>query len=87
MSTITRASAAELAEVVLACPMGQPNDAEADTVQDYLTALLRQLWEEPDCFSGKRPFGSSSWQSQIYEALGRKNLISATFDGLSDGRH
>ena len=53
---------------VLDLPMGR-NDAEADTVREYLKALLTQLWAEGEGFSGKRPFGNSGWEREIYIAL------------------
>lgn len=59
---------------VLAVPM-QDNDAGADTVRDYLLALLRQLWTEEEWFSGKRPFGNSGWQDEVYNALAVAGLI------------
>lgn len=77
----------QTAEAVLACPMKQPNDAEAPTVRAYLIALLRELWQEGEGFSGKRPFGNSSWENEIYDSLGQAGIIHATFDedGYCDG--
>lgn len=54
---------------VLALPMQQPNDANAATVRDYLVALLAELWREEQMFSGKRPFGNSGWQYDLYLPL------------------
>jgi hypothetical protein len=53
---------------ILAVPM-QRNDADADTIGDYLVALLRKVWEDGDGFSGKRPFGNSGWEFDLYKAL------------------
>ena len=39
------------------------------TVKQYLLKLLALVWEEDECFNGKRPFGNSSWQHQIHEIL------------------
>jgi len=39
------------------------------TVRDYFYNLLRTLWIEEEGFSGKRPFGNSGWQYDIYNAL------------------
>lgn len=64
---------------VLACAM-QANEAEAETIGDYLRALLLELWYEGEGFSGKRPFGDSGWEYDIFEALGRAGLIHVTFD-------
>lgn len=40
----------------------QENDAGAKTIGEYLKKLLLTLWDEEDGFSGKRPFGNSSWK-------------------------
>jgi hypothetical protein len=64
---------------ILNCPMRE-NDAFAATVADYLVALLKTLWREEQGFSGKRPFGNSSWQWEVYESLGEAGLIEVTYD-------
>lgn len=68
-----------VAREVLNLPM-QRNDAEAATVGDYLTALLSDLWRWGEDFNCKRPFGNSSWQYELYEALVRGSLIEGVFD-------
>lgn len=55
-------------EQIWACPMGE-NDAGASCVGAYMLALARQVWIEDEEFSGKRPFGNSSWWTEVYEAL------------------
>ena len=65
---------------VLEVVMGDPNDAKASTVGEYLTALLSTLWTRGENFSGKRPFGNSSWPYEVYSALGRAGYVDATFD-------
>ena len=39
------------------------------TVRDYLRILLLTLWDEGEGFSGKRPFGNSGWEYELYDAL------------------
>lgn len=70
----------ELGFKVLGTPM-RPNDSGADTVRGYLVQLLRVLWREEQNFSGKRPFGMSHWQFEVYEALVRAELVHGSFDG------
>lgn len=60
--------------VVLALPL-EPNEAGAATVRDYLIELLATLWREKEGFSGKRPFGDSGWQYDVYTALAAAGLI------------
>jgi hypothetical protein len=67
------------AQGVLKCHM-QQNDAGADTVGDYLRKLLEAVWTEVEGFSGKRPFGNSSWEWEVYEALVRGGFVSGKFD-------
>lgn len=47
----------------------QENEANAETIRDYLKTLLRDLWLQGEGFSGKRPFGNSCWEYEIYKAL------------------
>lgn len=68
---------------LLALPL-PPNDSGATTVRGYLAKLLEQVWTEEEGFSGKRPFGNSSWQYDIYLAMARAGMIEGA--GLdSDG--
>ena len=52
----------------LLLPM-RPNDSGALTVGGYLQALLTELWREGEGFSGKRPFGNSGWEYELYQAV------------------
>lgn len=51
------------------------NDSGAGTVRGYLAALLAEVWREEEGFSGKRPFGSSSWQGDLYRPLAAAGII------------
>lgn len=71
---------------VLDLPM-RDNDAHASTIRGYLVALLAVVWEDGECFSGKRPFGYSCWEWELYRALVDAGAIAGTFDdwgGLDD---
>ena len=41
------------------------NDAEAETVKDYLTELVFRVLVDEESFSGKRPFGNSGWTHDL----------------------
>ncbi len=69
----------ELGEKVLATPMLE-NDAGAKTVREYLLNLAHKCWEEGEGFSGKRPFGNSGWEHEIYTAIAKSGMIEAKFD-------
>lgn len=56
------------------------------TVRDYLRILLETLWEEREGFIGKRPFGNSGWEYELYGPLVIAGFIQGTVDddGIAD---
>lgn len=64
---------------ILDLPM-QSNDSGAETIRGYLLELLLMVWEQGEDFSGKRPFGNSGWEKELYEALVKSGAISGTID-------
>lgn len=64
---------------VLNVPM-EDNDADAATIGEYLSRLLLKVWQQREGFSGKRPFGNSGWDWDLYAALGKAGLVEMTFD-------
>jgi hypothetical protein len=50
------------------------------TIKDYLKELLIALWTEAEGFSGKRPFGNSGWQFEIYECLIKNRVVEGKLD-------
>ena len=68
---------------VLDIPMG-PNDANAATIRDYLKKLLFVLWCEGEGFSGKRPFGNSGWEYEVYSALVAAKAVKGSLDDYGD---
>ena len=67
------------AELILSAPM-LPNDAGAKTFRDYFSRILLALWNEGESFSGKRPFGNSGWETELFRSLVAANLIEGKFD-------
>lgn len=65
---------------ILDLPMQPGNDAEAATVRDYLKALLTTLLREEEGFSGKRPFGNSSWMYELYLPLVKAGAVAGKLD-------
>lgn len=55
-------------------------DDEKQILTEYLKHLLRTLWKEGEEFSGKRPFGNSGWEFDVYKALIKANLITGKLD-------
>lgn len=53
------------------------------TIKQYLFNLLTTLWREGESFSGKRPFGNSGWEYDLYHPLVEAGLIKGRID--SDG--
>lgn len=66
-------------EEVLELPMGN-DSTSADTIKEYLILLLATLWDVGESFSGKKPFGDSGWEYELYEALANAGLIDAVRD-------
>lgn len=56
------------------------NESGSITVRGYLVALLRNLWQNGEMFSGKRPLGNSSWEFTLCAVLAKNNIVSGTFD-------
>lgn len=50
------------------------------TIRDYLHRLLSRVWELGEAFSGKRPFGNSGWDYELYQPLVRAGLIPGALD-------
>lgn len=65
-------------QAILACPVSK--DPTGPTVRDYFHSLLAKLWAEGENFNGKRPFGDSSWQFDIYAPLIEAGLIPGKLD-------
>ena len=68
---------------ILAIAMKE-NDANAETIRGYLVALLDRLWEEGEGFSGKRPFGNSGWEYDLYKPLVRSGKAKGKIDDYGD---
>lgn len=62
----------------------QPNDANSATIGGYLQKLLASVWENGECFDGKRPFGNSGWEYELYQALAMAGKIKHTYDDIYD---
>lgn len=64
---------------ILALPMDE-NDADAETIGDYLIELLLSLWHQGEGFSGKRPFGNSGWEHELCIPLVKAGLVKGSID-------
>jgi hypothetical protein len=50
------------------------------TIRDYFRILLETLWDEGEGFSGKRPFGNSAWEYELYTPLVKHGFVRGTLD-------
>lgn len=66
--------------------MGSTDAGDDITIRRYLLALLQTLWTEEEGFSGKRPFGNSGWQYDLFISLAKAGFIAGavTADGEVD---
>lgn len=55
-------------------------DGTFPTIRAFLHALLRGVLEQGEGFSGKRPFGDSGWEYELYEPLIRAGVIKGELD-------
>lgn len=39
------------------------------TAREYLIALLSMVWSQREGFNGKRPWGNSSWEWELYQSM------------------
>ena len=53
---------------------------ETLTIRQWLKRLLITLWKEQEGFSGKRPFGNSSWDSDLLAELIRRGIVPGNLD-------
>jgi hypothetical protein len=57
------------------------NDFDREvSIREYLHALLDRLWDEGESFSGKRPFGNSGWEYDLYKPLIVAGVIKGSLD-------
>lgn len=55
-------------------------DAAANSLREYFYTLLLALWYQGEEFSGKRPFGNSGWDWDIYACLVKLEVIKGKLD-------
>ena len=65
---------ADQMRAVLDCPMDD-RDSGATSIRDYFAHLAALCWDEGECFDGKRPFGNSGWDRDVYVALHAAGLM------------
>lgn len=52
------------------------SDARVKSLREYFKKLVYRVWQENEGFSGKRPFGNSGWQYDVYDCLQKIDVIS-----------
>jgi hypothetical protein len=56
------------------------SDAGEDiSIRDYLFILFSTLWQKKEEFNGKRPFGNSSWEYELFNPLVINGFITGEF--------
>ena len=66
---------------ILDLEMDGENDAGATSIREYLKALLEELFRKGEGFSGKRPFGNSGWEYDLFKPLIKAGAVEGKFDG------
>jgi hypothetical protein len=54
------------------------------SIRDYLFMLLDKLWDTKESFSGRRPFGNSDWEYDLFSPLVHGGFISGDIDEYGD---
>lgn len=80
LTTVGRDVARRALEVEIPNNYGEPR-----TLRKYLRDLLWELWNTTADFSGKRPFGDSGWEFDIYTELVKAGFVEGDLvEGLID---
>lgn len=56
------------------------SDIGTVTIREFLYQLVNILWADGESFSGKRPFGNSSWEYDILVPLIKHKIITGMLD-------
>ena len=62
----------------------QETQFPVETIRDYFKRLLLTMWDEKERFSGKRPFGNSDWEYDLYLPLIREGIVEGELDEYND---
>lgn len=54
------------------------------TIKDFFKKLLTTLFEEGECFSGKRPFGNSGWDWDLKICLVKNGVVNGEYNSKYD---
>lgn len=65
-------------QVILNAPFDEP-DSGAKNLRQYFKLLLKTLFREGEGFSGKRPFGNSSWDYDLAACLISAGVLDGTY--------
>lgn len=50
------------------------------TIRGYLKLLVSTIWRKGEGFSGKRPFGNSGWEYDLYTPLVKAGVVTGELD-------
>ncbi len=50
------------------------------TIREYLVGLLIAVWQQKEGFSGKRPFGNSGWEWDLFKPLIENGIVNGKLD-------
>ena len=67
-------------EDILNLKLNNSDFDEGLTIKGYFRDLLITLWKQGEGFSGKRPFGNSGWEYDVYKPLIAAGVIEGSLD-------
>lgn len=65
---------------ILQLKLNHSHGGEAITIKEYFHDLLKMVWIEQEGFDGKRPWGNSGWDFDVYVPLIKAGLIAGKLD-------
>lgn len=67
-------------QAVLALPVPAGDHGTATDVRGFLVRLLTTVWDDKEGFDGKRPWGNSNWEFDLYRPLMAAGFIAGELD-------
>lgn len=67
-------------EEILELQVARHDISDTMSIRQYFEALFLKVWEENEGFNGKRPWGNSGWDYDVYVPLIKAGLIEGELD-------
>lgn len=65
---------------ILELPVRRHDLGASLSMRQYFERLFTKLWDDPNHFNGKRPYGNSGWKWDVYVTLIKHGVIDGNLD-------